>query len=121
MKSKNQKNLLIKLTERLKKEPIVFEEFLNELEKNQDRFFDNPELEFELLLSNGFPLEIYDDKVVLKTSKALISEQTFCIVDIETNGSHVNKGHQIIEKSDFFSSILLSSQACITSIATLAT
>lgn len=97
MKSKNQKNLFSKLIERLKKEPIEFDEFLSELEKNQDSFFNNPELEFELLLSNGFPLEIYDDKVLLKTAKALISEQTFCIVDIETNGSHVNKGHQIIE------------------------
>jgi DNA polymerase-3 subunit epsilon len=97
MKSKNQKNFFSKPIERLKKEPIEFDEFLNELEKNQDSFFDNSELEFELLLSNGFPLEIYDGKVVLKTAKVLISEQTFCIVDIETNGSHVNKGHQIIE------------------------
>ncbi len=60
-------------------------------------FFDNPELEFELLLSNGFPIEIYNDNVVLKTSKTSIKDQTFCIVDIETNGGHVNKGHQIIE------------------------
>ena len=27
----------------------------------------------------------------------MISEEIFCIVDIETNGGHVNKGHQIIE------------------------
>ncbi len=97
MKYKNKSNLLIKLIERLKKESILFDDFLNELEKNQDRFFDNPELEFELLLSNGLPLEIENDKVFLKTTKTLISEQTFCIVDIETNGGHVNKGHQIIE------------------------
>lgn len=86
-----------KLIDKLKKAPMAFEEFLNELSQNRDRFFDSPELEFELLLTNGFPLDIENDKVYLKTTKNLIEEQSFCIVDIETNGSQVSKGHQIIE------------------------
>lgn len=96
MKSKNL-NFNSKLIDRLKKEPIAFDEFLKSLSLNTQRFFDNPELEFELLLSNGLALDIIDDMVVLKTTNTLIKEQTFCIVDIETNGGHVSKGHQIIE------------------------
>ena len=96
MKSKNL-NFNSKLIDRLKKGAIAFDEFLEILSLNKERFFDNPELEFELLLSNGLALDIVDDEVVLKTTKTSISEQTFCIVDIETNGGHVNKGHQIIE------------------------
>ncbi|RXK13964.1 DNA polymerase III subunit epsilon [Halarcobacter mediterraneus] len=91
------RNFYNNLTNKLKKAPIDFDEFLEILKKNKEKFFDNPELEFELLLSNGFPLEIEDNKVFLKTSQTKIEEQTFCIVDIETNGGHVNKGHQIIE------------------------
>ncbi|RXJ88931.1 DNA polymerase III subunit epsilon [Arcobacter sp. CECT 8983] len=94
---KSNKNFYSNLVENLKKSPIVFDDFLNILSKHKEKFFDNPELEFELLLSNGFAIDIEDDKVFLKTTKTKISEQTFCIVDIETNGGHVNKGHQIIE------------------------
>jgi len=97
MQSKNNKNFLFNLINKLKKEPMPFDSFLEELTKNKEKFFDNPELEFELLLSNGLPLEIYNDKVLLKTAVPFIGEQTFCIVDIETNGGQVNKGHQIIE------------------------
>lgn len=97
MKSKNQKNSLLNLISKLKKTPMEFDSFLVELSKNNDRFFESPELEFELLLSNGLPLEINNDEVFLKTSNTIINEQVFCIVDIETNGGHVNKGHQIIE------------------------
>ncbi len=86
-----------RLVENLKKNPIDYEEFLDLLSKNKDRFFDNPQLEFELLLSNGMPLDIVDDKVILLTTKTLIKDQIFCIVDIETNGGNVKKGHQIIE------------------------
>ncbi|WP_320034452.1 3'-5' exonuclease [Halarcobacter sp.] len=97
MKYKKTNPFSVKLVEKLKKHPISFDDFLLELTKNKERFFDSAELEFELLLTNGLPLEIENDKVILKTTKTLISEQTFCIVDIETNGSHVSRGHQIIE------------------------
>lgn len=78
--------------------PINYDLFLNMLNEANDTFFDNPELEFELLLSNGLPLELDDENnVYLTTSKNSVEEQTFCIVDIETNGSSVKKGFQVIE------------------------
>ncbi len=97
MKSNKQKSFTTSLVDSLKKENISFDTFLEILSQNKHRFFENPELEFELLLSNGFPIEIDDDNIILKTAKNLIKEQTFCIVDIETNGGHVSKGDQIIE------------------------
>lgn len=97
MNSKKQKSFFGNLINKLKKEAIPFDEFLTELSKNQERFYDNPELEFELHLSNGLPLEIDNNEIFLRTSRTSIEEQTFCVVDIETNGGDVNKGHQIIE------------------------
>lgn len=94
---KSNKNFHTNLINRLKKAPIAFDDFLEILSKHKERFFDNPELEFELLLSNGLPIDIEEDKVFLKTTKTKIQDQFFCIVDIETNGGHVSKGHQIIE------------------------
>ncbi len=97
MKSNINRNFMSRLIEKLKIEPMEYEQFLEELSKNKNRFFNDLQLEFELLISNGFPIDIEDNKIVLKTTKNLISEQIFCVVDIETNGGHVNKGHQIIE------------------------
>ncbi len=82
---------------RLQQEPILYTEFLQLLEKASDSIYSNSQLEFELLLSNGLPLDFEDDFVVLRTMKNRISEQSFCIVDIETNGSNAKKGCQIIE------------------------
>jgi DNA polymerase-3 subunit epsilon len=53
-------------------------------------------LECELLISNGFPIDIQDDKVSLKTISTNIKDQVFCIVDIETNGGKPTNS-QIIE------------------------
>lgn len=97
MKSKNHNIFINRLADKLKKEDLSLDEFLNELSKNPDKFFETPELEFELLISNGFPLEIENEKVFLKTLKTDIKDQVFCIVDVETNGGQVSKGHQIIE------------------------
>lgn len=96
MKSNN-KNTITKLIDKLIKAPMEFNTFLDELESLDDTFFDNPELELELLLTNGLPLEVVGDNIILKTTQTSINEQSFCIVDIETNGGHVSKGHQIIE------------------------
>lgn len=85
------------IVDRLLKESIDYDELLKLLEKANDTFFDNPELELELLLSNGLPIEFDDNNIYLKTKKLSIEEQCFCIVDIETNGSSIKKGHQIIE------------------------
>ena len=82
---------------RLQKEPILYTEFLELLEKATDTMYDNTQLEFELLLSNGLPLDFEGDFVVLRTMKKTIQEQSFCIVDIVTNGSNAKKGFQIIE------------------------
>ena len=82
---------------RLLKESILYSEFLELLKEASDKFYETPELEFELLLSNGLPLEFDGDYVYLKTTKTPINEQTFCIVDIETNGGSAKKGYQIIE------------------------
>lgn len=97
MKSKNHNLFINRLADKLKKQDLPFDEFLKELSKNPDKFFDSPELEFELLISNGFPIEIEDEKVFLKTSRTSVKDQVFCIVDIETNGGQVSKGHSIIE------------------------
>jgi DNA polymerase-3 subunit epsilon len=85
------------ILQRLLKEPILYTEFLELLNEATDTFYETPELEFELLLSNGLPLEFDGDFVYLKTTKTPIEEQTFCIVDIETNGGSAKKGYQIIE------------------------
>ncbi|MAC85004.1 MAG: DNA polymerase III subunit epsilon [Arcobacter sp.] len=102
---KSKRRIIIKPTfkisnivDRLLKESIDYDEFLSLLEKANDTFFDNPELEFELLISNGLPLEFdNNNNIFLKTKEASIEEQCFRIVDIETNGSSIKKGHQIIE------------------------
>jgi DNA polymerase-3 subunit epsilon len=82
---------------RLLKEPILYIDFLELLKEASDTFYETPELEFELLLSNGLPLDFDGDYVYLRTTKTPINEQTFCIVDIETNGGSAKKGYQIIE------------------------
>ena len=85
------------ILQRLLKEPILYSEFLDLLNEATDTFYESAELEFELLLSNGLPLEFDGDFVYLKTTRIPIKEQIFCIVDIETNGGSVKKGNQIIE------------------------
>ena len=91
-------NKPLDIVQKLLKEPILYDEFLQLLEKSSDKMYEDPQLEFELLLSNGLPLDfIEENKVCLRTNYTNIKDQTFCIVDIETNGSNVKKGHQIIE------------------------
>ncbi len=92
---KHKKNDLLNIVEKLRKQDIPKDEFYDVLSKI-DTFFENPELEFQLLVSNGLPLEIIDENVRLKTRTTPIKEQKFCIIDIETNGSKVQNG-QIIE------------------------
>ena len=94
---KASKPTFIDILRRLKKESIEFSEFLKLLEECSDKFYENSELEFELLLINGLPLDIKDNFVFLRTNKTNISEQSFCFVDIETNGGSPKQGFQIIE------------------------
>ena len=51
------------IIQRLKNESILYTEFLELLEKATDSLYENSELEFELLLSNGLPLEFDGDFV----------------------------------------------------------
>ena len=88
-------NYLDKLVKSLIKSPLTKDQF-NEILKKSDTFFDNVELERELLISNGFPIYCCDDFVTLKTTTTKIAEQSFCVVDIETSAGNVKKG-QIIE------------------------
>lgn len=83
-----------KLLNILKKRALTIDEF-NTFLLQEDRFFSDIELEKELIISNGFPLLI-DNEVLLKTILTKISNQVFCVVDIETTASDVTKG-QIIE------------------------
>ena len=88
-------NYLDKLINCLNKHPLTIIQFNNILKKS-DTFFENIELEKELLISNGLPLHFSDDYVMLKTSENLLKDQTFCIVDIETTAGNAKAG-QIIE------------------------
>ena len=88
-------NYLNKLVNSLNKNPLTIIQFNKILEKS-DTFFDNIELEKELLVSNGLPLHFSNDYVHLKTSETILKDQTFCIVDIETTAGNAKDG-QIIE------------------------
>lgn len=60
-------------------------------------FLEEP-LETELLMvpAQGLDIVVKNNRYYFQTNTQLISEATFCIVDIETNGSKPDK-HQIIE------------------------
>ncbi len=52
---KHKKYDLLNIVEKLRKQDIPKDEFYEALSK-LDTFFENPELEFQLLVSNGLPL-----------------------------------------------------------------
>lgn len=66
---------------------------LDELEREFDEPFD---LSMELLHAQGLNLIVKEGKYWFETAFTPLNETTFCIVDIETNGSKPQK-HQIIE------------------------
>ena len=84
-----------KLLSRLKKYPISVDEFYRLLDACPTTY-ESPELELELLISNGFPAQIIDDKVTLMTTQTSMKSQQYCFVDLETIGHNANDG-QIIE------------------------
>jgi DNA polymerase III subunit epsilon len=95
---KNKSSFLDNLISKLLKNDILYQDFLNILKEDKNRFFNDPLLQMELLISNGLAIDINkdDDKVFLKTKKTLLKDQIFCFVDIETNGNSI-KDSQIIE------------------------
>jgi DNA polymerase-3 subunit epsilon len=86
---------LDKLTNKLIKSPLKLST-LKSIMGNSDTFYENVDLEIELLISNGYPLLIKDDSAYLTTATTKINKQSFCVVDIETNAGNAKKG-QIIE------------------------
>jgi DNA polymerase-3 subunit epsilon len=84
-----------KLIDKLLKKPITINQF-NKILEEGDTFFQNIELEKELILENGLPLYFKDDEVYLKTTKTKIKDQIFCVVDIETNAGNPKDG-QLLE------------------------
>lgn len=101
MKLRNKRKLQMatnheRLVKELKTKKLSLDEVLSFIDTLPNTFFDNAELELELYLSNGLPLEIIDDVMVLTTNVTSYKDQTFCVVDIETNGSNIQSG-QIIE------------------------
>ncbi len=84
-----------KLVKLLLEKPLTIEEF-DTILQNSHRFFDSLELEKQLILHNGLPLYFSEDQVFLKTLTTPLSEQTFCVVDIETSAGNPRSG-QIIE------------------------
>jgi DNA polymerase-3 subunit epsilon len=86
---------LNKLTKKLKSKKLPKNEYKDILSAG-DTFFDNNELETELLISNGYPIFFDNNYVYLKTTTNLIKDQVFCIVDIETTAGNPDKG-QLLE------------------------
>jgi DNA polymerase III subunit epsilon len=86
---------LDKLTNKLIKSPLTIDE-VKSIIKKYDSFYNNLDLEIELLISNGYPILQKDDTILLTTATTSIQKQTFCVVDIETNAGNAQKG-QIIE------------------------
>ena len=84
-----------KLVNKLLQSPLSIDEFNNILKKS-DTFFQNEDLEKELIISNGLPLYFGNNQVYLKTTQNKIEDQVFCIVDIETTAGNAKDG-QIIE------------------------
>ncbi len=70
--------------------------FREQIQKSRDSLFETVDTLMELVIASGVPLEIVGDEVVLKTYFGPWREETFCIVDVETNGSKPNRS-QIIE------------------------
>jgi DNA polymerase-3 subunit epsilon len=86
---------LDKITNKLTKHPLDINQF-KLIIKNSDTFYENVDLEIELLISNGYPIEFKENLVYLKTTTLPLKKQTFCIVDIETTKSF-KQGGQILE------------------------
>ncbi len=94
-RKKQQISKIDQITSKLNKKDLPLNEFLSLL-MNKDTFYQTADLELELLLSNGYPIEIADDIVKLKTKYTDIKDEIFCIVDIETTAGNPTNG-QIIE------------------------
>ena len=88
-------NYIDNIVSKLLKAPLSIIQF-NTMIEHSNTFFENIDLEKELILSNGLPLYFNKNFVYLKTTLNNITDQVFCIVDIETTSSDTKTG-QILE------------------------
>ena len=72
---------------------LYFDEVTKEV---QSELFVESDVLYELLKSNGYPIEAYQNGYRLTTCFAPVEQQLFCIVDIETSGGKPSHA-QIIE------------------------
>ncbi|WP_456390895.1 3'-5' exonuclease [Hydrogenimonas sp.] len=87
-------NIVAAIKRRGGKMPL--EDFRALIQKSRDSLFEDIDTLTELVIASGLPIDIEGDTVVLKTCFRPWRDETFCVVDIETNGSKPNRA-QIIE------------------------
>ncbi|NPA28964.1 MAG: 3'-5' exonuclease [Epsilonproteobacteria bacterium] len=75
---------------------MPLESFRALVQKGRDSLFEEPDTLMELVIASGVPIVIEEETVRLLTAFRSWREETFCVVDIETNGS-VPSRSQIIE------------------------
>ena len=83
-----------KLIEELKTQEISTQQFYSYLKSVEDEF--SMEISVELLNFMGLPVVEDNEIVYLATNKTNYKDETYCVVDIETNANTPQKG-QIIE------------------------
>jgi DNA polymerase-3 subunit epsilon len=90
--------LIDSLVTALKKEGGVMarERFEALLQKGRDSLFEDADTLLELVIASGVPIAVEEGTVRLLSAFRPWREETFCVVDIETNGS-VPSRSQIIE------------------------
>lgn len=74
-----------KILSRLQKRPLSQNEFLSLLSEAAGLFGESAS-ELEIIKGSGIPLQFAHDKVYYRPSLTPIESESFCIVDIETNG-----------------------------------
>ncbi|MDX1808883.1 MAG: 3'-5' exonuclease [Sulfurospirillaceae bacterium] len=83
------------LVQKIIKDNLSKEEFIREL-KTKKPLVDIDVDDFENLRLLGFPVQEIDNQIIIETANTKLEEQTFCVVDIEANGSDPQV-NQIIE------------------------
>ncbi|MDD6056135.1 MAG: 3'-5' exonuclease [Helicobacteraceae bacterium] len=84
-----------KILQKLQKRPLSQNEF-NTLLSEAGGLFSDIESELEIIKLSGIPLEFSYNKVYFRPSLTPLEKETFCIVDIETNGHNPHQ-HSPIE------------------------
>lgn len=74
-----------KIISRLQKRPLSHNEFLSLISEAAGLFSESAS-EVEIIKGSGIPLYFAHDKVYYRPSLTPIESESFCIVDIETNG-----------------------------------